>query len=99
MGVIMRRLGVPGTVQLGMRVAMRRSVSRGVQLLRAVVMSVRLMGVGMLMVVRVRMAVSVLMGMHQVAVAMLVNVEMLVRMFMMMLVSVAVRLAGLVAVF
>ncbi len=90
-------LDVPGTFQLGMRVTMLRILR--VQLLRAVGMSMRLMSMGMLMVVRVRMAVSMLVGMHQVAVAMLVNVEMLVRMFMMMLVSMTVRLAGSVAVF
>ena len=98
--IVFVRLGaVPGALEIGVAVAVARITAMGMQFIGTMRVRVGLMAVDMLVFVRMRMPMRVFVGVHQITVAMLVNVEMLVRMFMVMLVSVAVRLAGRVAVF
>ena len=85
--------------EIGVAVAVARITAMGMQFIGTMRVRVGLMAVDMLVIVRMRVPMRVFVGMHQIAVAMLVKVEMLVRMFMMMLVSVTVRLTGRVAVF
>lgn len=64
MGVIMRRTCMLGTRQFGMSVAVVGVGVMGVQFVRVVRVYMRMMGVGMLVIVRVRMTVIMLVRMH-----------------------------------